>query len=503
MTDLRKVIDSFVDLRVAVVGDAVVDSYLTGTATRLSREAPIPVSRIDGIRDVPGGAANAAMTVAAMGARTHLLAVVGDDDAGRIAERLLRDGGVHTSGVVVSRGDRTEVKHRLCVDGQMVARYDTGTRDRLSPAARAALAARVHDALAGCDAVVLSDYGSGAIADEVVEALRRHREQRPGLVIVVDAKRPERFRPLRPSAVKPNDQELRSLLPGLPPGPDRVAFVEAHRDHLLDATGALVVAATLDVDGAVVVDRDGPTYRTFARPTARPRACGAGDAYTAVLACALAAGADTATGAELAAAAAHVVTARDGTVACSAALLREHVSTTDDVVVDAGRLARRVAYYRSLGERIVFTNGCFDLLHPGHVSYLSRAKALGDRLVVAINSDASVARLKGASRPINTFRDRATVVAALSSVDHVVEFTGDSPADLIERLRPDVYVKGGDYTVESLPEAPTVRRIGGRIEIVPFVEERSTTSIVERIAARGAGAPAPYPRDRHNAQRIR
>jgi D-beta-D-heptose 7-phosphate kinase/D-beta-D-heptose 1-phosphate adenosyltransferase len=301
-------------------------------------------------------------------------------------------------------------------------------------------------------------------------------------VLVVDARDLVSLRELRPTAVKPNYREAVRLL-ALEETEDaaRVAQMDEHGERLLELCEARVAAVTLDADGAIVFERGGPAYRSYANPTPNIRAAGAGDTFVAVLALSLAAGLPVPAVADLASAAAAVVLEREGTVACTASALRRRLSAAQKVVADARALDERLALERALGRRIVFTNGCFDILHRGHITYLDRAKALGDVLVVGLNSDASVARLKGSGRPVNPLEDRAEVLAALSCVDLVVPFEEDLPLEIIDRVAPDVFVKGGDYTTEMLPEAELVRRLGAELRILPYVEERSTSGIIERI----------------------
>ncbi|HEY0636792.1 MAG TPA: D-glycero-beta-D-manno-heptose 1-phosphate adenylyltransferase, partial [Pseudonocardiaceae bacterium] len=263
---------------------------------------------------------------------------------------------------------------------------------------------------------------------------------------------------------------------------DRVAALERHRPALHEATGAATVVVTLDRDGAVVFAGEEPPYRTWARPAPDNHASGAGDTFLAALTVALAAGLPMATAAELAQAAADVVTGRPGTAACTAADLRTRVGAQRGAV-DQDRLAHLLAEHRAAGRRVVFTNGCFDVLHRGHVAYLNQARRLGDVLVVAVNGDDSVRRLKGPDRPVNGAADRAAVLAALSCVDHVTIFEEDTPVELLRRLRPEVYAKGGDYTIDRLPEAPVVAGYGGRVCILDHLADRSTTAVIARIRA--------------------
>ncbi|MEU6203491.1 D-glycero-beta-D-manno-heptose 1-phosphate adenylyltransferase [Micromonospora musae] len=269
-------------------------------------------------------------------------------------------------------------------------------------------------------------------------------------------------------------------------GVDRAMLAESRLAELHAHTGADVVAVTLDTEGAVVGAADGERRRSHSTPVPASHAVGAGDAYLAAMTLALAAGAPLSTAAQLAQLTATITVSDTGTCVCRredllAALDQPVREAEHPVVVDGDELSAIVAAQRDAGRSVIFTNGCFDVLHRGHVRYLEQARALGDLLIVAVNADESVRRLKGPDRPVNPVEDRATLLAALSCVDHVVVFEEDSPAALIEVVRPDVYVKGGDYPPEMVPEAPLVRRLGGQVRTLGYVPDRSTSRIIERI----------------------
>ena len=485
-SNLLQVVAGFSRRRVLVVGDAILDTYLRGSAIRLSREAPVPVVSVTDRVDSPGGAANAAANVRSLGGDVRFVSVTGADEDAHRLRATLEAAGIPDTDVLEDRSRRTVAKQRIVADGQILMRFDHGTTDPIRRDTRDALLERMERYCEWADVILLSDYGAGVLGDAVVEAMAQRGlvEHRP---LVVDAKDPRRFRQLAPTAVKPNYAEACQVIGEQPvvDGHRRPGQLAAAARRLLETCNTRLAAVTIDSDGVLLLERDAPPYRTYVRPAANSRAAGAGDTFAAALSLALAAGQDGPVAVEIASAAAELAVGKDGTVACSAAELRDHLSADTRAVLEEVDLASRVDSYRRRGLRIVFTNGCFDILHRGHVTYLNRAKALGDVLIVGLNTDASARRLKGPDRPINSLEDRAQVLAALSCIDHIVPFADDSPVHLIRAVRPDVYVKGGDYTLETLPEAPLVAELGGEVQILPLVDDRSTSRIIERIRVIG------------------
>ncbi|MEV1287795.1 D-glycero-beta-D-manno-heptose 1-phosphate adenylyltransferase [Micromonospora sp. NPDC049679] len=490
---LAAMVDDWSGRHVLVVGDAMLDEWRFATSERLCREAPAPVLTLLRRQAAGGGAANTAVNVAALGGHAVLVAPVGADPAGDQLHDCLERAEV-VNRTVTQPGRATPVKRRLLAADQILVREDSGgdagplpdeTVRRLLGALMGAT-----EELAPRPALVVCDYGLGALPEPVRRWLVEHRDLFG--TVTLDGHDLRRWGGLAPTAVTPSFGEAALLLDRPWPAGDRVRSAESSLEELRERSGATVVAVTLDVDGAVVGDGGGRPHRSHAVPAPASHAVGAGDAYVAALTLALTTAAPLPVTAEVAQLAAAATLADTGTCVCDRNAL---LTAADPAVTDAVGLAQRVRRQRERGARIVFTNGCFDVLHRGHVRYLEEAAALGDVLVVAVNSDGSVRRLKGPDRPVNPVEDRVAVLAALSCVDQVVVFEDDSPASLITAIRPDVYVKGGDYPPELVPEAPLVRRLGGEVRSVGYVPDRSTSAIIDRIRADGAGRdPAHHAR---------
>jgi D-beta-D-heptose 7-phosphate kinase/D-beta-D-heptose 1-phosphate adenosyltransferase len=501
LTDL---IGRFAGRNVLVLGEAMLDTYLEGTSDRLCREAPVPIVALSSRRDAPGGAANAALNAHALGASVRFLSVVGSDAEGARLRRLLHERGLNVDDLREGPSRSTLAKTRVLAASQLLLRFDQGSTGPIDPATEEAVIERLVEWFPRSDAVIISDYGYGILTPRVIAALAELQLRAPR-VVVADSKDLTAYRGVGLTAVKPNYEEAVWLIgsPSSNDGDSRIGRMAADGARILEVTGARIAAVTLDSEGALVFERDRPPYRTYAQPAPHARAAGAGDTFLAALALGLAAGGDTTAAAELASAAASVVVRQEGTVPCTASDLRDQIDVGDKLVSNRLRLAELRDSYRRAGRRVVFTNGCFDILHRGHITYLSRAKALGDLLIVGVNSDESIRRLKGPSRPINSLDDRVQVLAALSCIDHVVPFDEDTPCRLIEVVRPDVFAKGGDYTRDRLPEAELVESLGGVVRILSFIADRSTTDIIERIRRADPGGEPGMPRAQAAADDLR
>lgn len=480
-SNLFVLMDSFKDLKVLVIGEAMLDRYLKGSSTRLSQEAPVQVVSIGEKEDLPGGAANTAANLRSLGAQPIFLSVIGDDEEGKMLRSALQKYDISGENILCSSQRQTLAKQRVLANGQMMIRFDQGSTDPLDCESEARLIERIQALAPLVDAVMVSDYNYGILTSNVLKALAELQKKNTR-ILVVDAKQYKPYRALRVTAVKPNYNEACALLNlERKEGEERVLQVSQFGPKILEMASAQIAAITLDQDGAIIFERGQPPYRIYARPAEHNRVAGAGDTFMSALALALAAGAPATTAAEIASAASAIVVQKPGTSTCYIEELKSYYGGDSKYITDTFHMAARVAAYRREGRRIVFTNGCFDILHSGHIQYLNQAKAAGDVLIVGINSDNGVQRLKGPGRPINSLEDRAQVLSALSCIDHIIPFDEEVPFNLIRLIQPDVFVKGGDYTRRTLPEADLVEELGGRVAILPYIQDHSTTGIIERI----------------------
>jgi D-beta-D-heptose 7-phosphate kinase/D-beta-D-heptose 1-phosphate adenosyltransferase len=478
---------------VLVVGDLMLDRYLWGQVGRISPEAPVPVLQLARETETAGGAANVARNLRGLGLRVGVAGVTGDDDARRRLLGLLTEQGADVDAVVVDPGRPTTTKTRLIGDHQQMLRIDAERRAALDGGIEARLFAAIEPQLAAASVLVLSDYAKGVLSGPLCRRLIDAARARD-LPVLVDPKAQDFAHYRGATLITPNRAELARAarldagdLEGL------LARALALRGEL----GLEHLVVTLGELGLAVLGADGAT-RIPAVAREVFDVSGAGDTVIATLAAALAAGLEPIDAAHLANLAAGVVVAKVGTAAIARAEL-EHAlgdegARAQVAPAQTGKLASRaeaqarVRVWQSSGERVVFTNGCFDLLHAGHVSYLEQARRCGQRLVVGLNSDRSVRALKGPERPLVGETDRARVLTALAAVDAVVLFDEDTPLALIEALRPDVLAKGADYRPEQVVGAEQVRSWGGELVLIPLLEARSTSGIIARMRSQAGGA---------------
>jgi D-beta-D-heptose 7-phosphate kinase/D-beta-D-heptose 1-phosphate adenosyltransferase len=480
--DLIPLVERFSQARVLCIGDVMLDHYIYGRVERVSPEAPIPVLRIEHEVKKLGGAGNVLANLHALGVEARAIAVIGDDPAGgEVAGLMAALDGINAR-AIKEAARVTTVKTRYVADTQQMLRAD---RERVAPIAavtRAELLATVRQALAECGVVALSDYAKGVLADGVAaEIIAAAREA--GRVVVVDPKGTDYGRYRGATVIKPNRRELAEAT-GRPV--ESAADVVAAARALIAAHGFRAVLVSLSRDGMLLVEEDGTTHALAGEAREVFDVSGAGDTVLATLAAALGAGVALRDAAQLANLAAGIVVGKAGTAAVHADELvaalvdRDALMTRKRMPLSAA--LDRVARWRRNGLAVGFTNGCFDLLHPGHVSLLSEARAACDRLVVGLNSDASVTRLKGPGRPAQGAEARAQVLSSLASVDLVVVFDEDTPRTLIAALKPDVLVKGADYRLDQVVGADIVQAYGGKVLLAQIVPGHSTTATLARIA---------------------
>jgi D-beta-D-heptose 7-phosphate kinase / D-beta-D-heptose 1-phosphate adenosyltransferase len=465
--------------RVLVIGDIMLDSYIWGDVERISPEAPVPVVRAIRRNERPGGAANVAMNIAGLGGKVALFGFYGTDAEGALMEKHLREAGI-TLQLVPVPDYPTTTKLRILCGKQQLLRLDLEKTDGYPHEAYAALMGKIETAIGSADAVVLSDYAKGVVSESVCQmAIQLARRQK--IPLLVDPKQRSFARYRGATTICPNLGELSTAL-GIPSN-DLDALLAAGQK----LTGDLdldCLTATLSEKGIAVLRQ----HSKFIAPAVARQVfdvSGAGDTVVSTLALAVASGLEMETAVQLANVAAGIVISKIGTVPVSRdellmTLMPEIELQAQEKVLSLEQLTVRISAWRSAGQSLVFTNGCFDLLHLGHIKLLEDARREGDRLIVAINSDSSVRQLKGPSRPITNESERSRILAALAAVDAVVIFDDATPLRLINALNPDVIVKGGDYTEETVVGAQEIRSWGGRVKIVPIVDGFSTTQLIAK-----------------------
>jgi D-beta-D-heptose 7-phosphate kinase/D-beta-D-heptose 1-phosphate adenosyltransferase len=484
--ELADIVRHFPTARVLVIGDIILDRYVVGSVQRLSPEAPIPVLRPSVHRATLGGAANVAMNIATLGGQATLVGVIGNDEAGGILRDLVAKATNLHAALVTVPGRPTTSKTRFMTGSHQLLRLDEETTAPLASTAATDVLGQVRLGLEHARVVVLSDYAKGVLCDDVLaEVIAMARAT--GRIVIADPKRAD-FTAYRGATIlTPNEHEVRVA-----------TRIEADHDAeadragraALDATAGEAVLVTRSAKGLTLVRRDCPAMHLPTRAREVADVSGAGDALVAALAVALATGAKLPAASMLANANAGISVGKQGTATVSRQELLDSLHL-DDLVANDRKVATIeeaaavVSAWHAKGFKVGFANGCFDLIHPGHVRLLSEARAACDRLIVALNTDASVQRLKGPTRPVQNETARATVMASLAPVDMVILFNEDTPLDAIRALRPDVLVKGSDYTIDQVVGGDLVQGWGGKVVLVTLEEGHSTTGTIRRMTAPG------------------
>lgn len=466
--------------KVLVVGDVMLDRYYQGDTQRISPEAPVPVVRVSKIEDKAGGAANVARNIAHLDARVGLLGLIGDDDNGQSLQQILTADGI-SSALLVQHCQPTIAKMRVISRHQQVVRLDI--EQNFARQHAEALADQVAALLPAYDYVLVSDYAKGSLAavGRIISTAKA-----AGKYVLVDPKQADLSLYRGADIITPNLAEFR--LAGGDTSSDEAMFASARAMLARCGIGAMLL--TRSEQGMTLISAT-ELHHFPAQVLEVSDVTGAGDTVIAALAVMLGAGMALPQAVEVANLAAGIVVGKLGAATVSppelAARLNKHLFSQGDVYLTPfDKVLQHIEFAKQNGERIVFTNGCFDILHAGHVRYLAQAKALGDRLVVGLNSDASIKRLKGDSRPVNPLDERATVLASLASVDWVLPFGDDAaeqdtPLQLILKVKPDVLVKGGDYQIATIVGAKEVLASGGEVKVLQFVDGCSTSNIINKI----------------------
>ncbi len=467
--------------KIVVVGDLMLDRFLWGQVRRVSPEAPVPIVDLERETRSAGGAANVARNLSGLGLQVDLVGVTGADTGRDLLLAALTAADLDSDGILIAQDRGTTVKTRVLGNRRQLIRIDEERAVPLSQRDQERLLTVATVRLAQADALLLSDYAKGVLTTDLCRALIESARN-CGLPVLVDPKGKDFSRYAGATLITPNRDEL-ALATGVA-AQDLDALVAAG-SAMREALNLESLVLTLSEQGLVLIGPDG-NQRLPAVAREVYEVSGAGDTLIATFAAGLVAGLGQVATARLANLAAGIVVGKVGTAPITArellAALGEQAAGEQAAKIrDVEEARAQVHRWQAAGERVVFTNGCFDLLHVGHVTYLERARRYGRRLVVGLNTDVSVRRLKGPGRPLMGQEDRARVLAALAAVDAVVLFDQDTPSALIERLRPDVLAKGADYRKEEVVGAAEVESWGGRVVLVPLVEDRSTTDIIARM----------------------
>lgn len=482
-TSLVALINQLKGARVLCVGDVMLDRFTYGEVTRISAEAPIPVCRVINETIMLGGAGNVVRNLDALGAATDFVTVVGADDAGRQVDDFLRTLSAVNASLLTDASRQTTIKDRFIAGVQQLLRVDRESIDPVDGAIAMEVRAQAEAALGRVGAVVVSDYGKGVLAGNAIATLTGKARQ-AGRPLIVDPKGADFTRYAGAFLVTPNRIELGEASRMAADTDDQIVAAARHIATGCDIENVLVTRSS---DGMTLVTRD---HVHHLPPEAREvfDVSGAGDTVVATLAAALAVGAPLLDAARLANVAAGIVVGKVGTAVAypddiADAIHRQNLLTPGETkILPLVPALDRIAAWRQRGHRIGFTNGCFDLIHPGHVALLAKSRAACDRLIVGLNDDGSVRRLKGETRPVQNEASRAAILASLESVDLVVLFADDTPIDLIEAIRPDILAKGADYTIDQVVGADLVRAQGGDILLVDLEAGHSTSATIARLA---------------------
>ncbi|MDT8339336.1 MAG: D-glycero-beta-D-manno-heptose-7-phosphate kinase [Sulfurimonas sp.] len=462
--------------KILVIGDLMIDHYLWGSCERISPEAPVQIVDIAKETTVLGGAGNVINNLKALGAKVSVSSVIGKDENGTELIDMLKKIGVEAGGIIIQNGRKTPKKSRVIAASQQILRYDKESKEEIEKSSVEKILNSLTNSVSEYDAVILSDYGKGVLTDELCQGVIKLCNKE-GIKVLVDPKGSDYSKYRGAYLLTPNKKE--AMLATKIEIKDKTSLKDALLKIKKEADLAISLI-TLSEDGIAVFDDDIKIFPTVAKEVFD--VTGAGDTVIASIAFALSANKSIEDAAKFANLAAGVVVGKIGSATVTLDEIEEyeatlHKSTSEAHIKSFDEIKAVVERYRANGKKVVFTNGCFDILHVGHVKYLQIAKSFGDVLIVGLNSDASVSRLKGPLRPINIAEDRAYLLAALEAVDFVVPFEEDTPYELIKMIKPDTLVKGGDYEGKSVVGT----EFALELKLVDFVDGKSTTKTIQKI----------------------
>ncbi|MBT4889708.1 MAG: D-glycero-beta-D-manno-heptose-7-phosphate kinase [Rhodospirillales bacterium] len=479
---LTSLTESFHKANVLCFGDIMLDRFVYGTVDRISPEAPIPVLSVEREANMVGGAGNVVRNVAALGGSPSLSTVIGDDSAGASIKKLLQDDKVATTNIITAKNRETAIKTRYLSGNHQLLRADRETLTNIDSATIKKIITTAKKAMKSCGSVVISDYGKGVLVPDVIEGII-DAAKASGKPVIIDPKGRDYWRYQGADLVTPNKAELAEAV-------GHTLHVES---DIVDAAKSLVVQYDLGAvlvtrshEGMTLVTAEGAVTHLPAEAREVFDVTGAGDTVVAAIATTLASGANMVDAATIANICAGIVVGKMGTAACyaadlSASIHHQSLSEAESKVLGLDQLRTRVRHWQSSGKKVGFTNGCFDLLHPGHISLLKQSRKACDCLIVGLNSDSSVRGLKGDDRPVQNEIARATIIASLADVAAVVLFSEDTPIKLIKALKPDVLIKGADYTIEQVVGADVVQGYGGKVVLANLKDGHSTTNTISKM----------------------
>jgi len=481
-THIKTILEAFKGKKVLVIGDFILDAYLDGSCDRLAPECQVPVVDIQSQQYCLGGSANVAANLHALGARVCYMSILGQDHNSKIAIELLKEKGIDSICLHFTPLSPTLCKTRLCKDGQLLYRLDMGKKMEVEQVVMDAFLSDLKKAYYNYDAIYIADYEKGTINHQAIHLLQEMQEKSKKLM-AIDAKLYDKYKQLYPLIIKPNYQEALHIFKAEPTA-DRIEQAMGWSKPMHELTNAQIIAFSLDCDGVVLSRKNQPMFHYKVSNITAQNVSGAGDTFLSTFLLAHMSNASDTDAVKIASIAASVSIQKKITASCSASELRFALLTEKGKIIDGDSVFPCFGETLGAHKKIVFTNGCFDIFHSGHIQYLEQARMLGDILVVGINTDESVQRLKGPQRPVNTLQDRMEILKGLSCVDYIIPFGtagDDTPIDLIASIQPDVYVKGEDYQDQVLPEQSLLQSLGVQVVFLPYVPHQSTTKIIERV----------------------